>query len=400
MTALPTYSEALDAALSVVRNICTVETVGLATAMGRILSEDIVADRDLPPYNRSQMDGYAVVASEVSEGVTMQVVGTVDAGSTFEGDHATSTCVAIATGAPVPNCFDAVVQHELTDYGSNVVTFHCEEVKQGKSIHPKGVDAKAGDMLIAKHTKLAPQHIGIAASVGVHEMKVLSKPKVVIVTSGDEVVAPDETPLPHQIRNGNNPMLASVFASMGCDVVETQHVLDDPDATNQAISEVLDGRCDIVVTIGGISAGKRDFFPAAFVKSRVNFVVKGAEIQPGKPVIVGEHENAVVLGLPGNPVSALACSCVFGWPIVRSFQGITVALPWQEAPLANDVKPNPHRLCFRPCQLVDGKVTMPAWQGSGDLVHTASTQGLVQLPSSENTLNEGDLVSCLAFPWL
>ena len=400
MTSLPSYSDALDAALAIVQNVSTIDRVDLATASGRILAEDIVADRDLPPYNRSQMDGYAIVASEVGNETTMQVVGTANAGATFNETHTPNTCIAIATGAPVPDGFDAVVQHELTDYGSDKVTFHCEEVKQGKSIHPKGVDAKAGDALIAKHTKLAPQHIGIAASVGVHEMKVLSKPKVVIVTSGDEVVAPDETPLPHQIRNGNNPMLASVFASMGCDVVETQHVLDDPDATNQAISEVLDGRCDIVVTIGGISAGKRDFFPAAFVKSRVNFVVKGAEIQPGKPVIVGEHENAVVLGLPGNPVSALACSCVFGWPIVRRFQGVTAALPWQEAPLANDVKPNPHRLCFRPCQLVNGKVTIPAWQGSGDLVHTASTHGLVQLPSSENTLNEGDLVSCLAFPWL
>jgi molybdopterin molybdotransferase len=399
MASLPTYSEALDATLSIADCVSTSETVELSFAVGRLLAEDIVADRDLPPYNRSQMDGFAVVASEVSEGATMQVVGQVAAGATFDGIREPNSCVSIATGAPVPDCFDAVVQHELTDNGSEVVTFHCDDIKQGKSIHQKGVDAKAGDVLVAKHAKLSPQHIGIAASVGAHALKVLSKPKVVVITSGDEVVAPYEQPLPHQIRNGNNPMLAASFASMGCEVVETHHVLDNPEATNASIAEALDGCCDLVVTIGGISAGKRDFFPAAFAHSNVDLAVKGARIQPGKPVIVGKHANAMVLGLPGNPVSALACSLVFGWPIVRSLQGIPATLPWQEAPLANEVQPNPHRLCFRPCQLVDGKVTVPNWQGSGDLVHTASTHGLVQLPSSENALHQGDNVLCIAFPW-
>jgi molybdopterin molybdotransferase len=330
----------------------------------------------------------------------MQVVGQVAAGATFDGEHEANTCVSIATGAPVPDCFDAVVQHELTDNGSEVVTFICDDIKQGKSIHKQGVDAKSGDVLVVKHIQLAPQHIGIAASVGLHEIKVFSKPRVIVISSGDEVIAPDETPLPHQIRNGNNAMVSATFASMGCDVTECHHVLDDPDATDAIITRALDGRCDLVVTIGGISAGKRDFFPAAFANSGVELVVKGANIQPGKPIIVGKHTNAVVLGLPGNPVSALACSCIFGWPIARKLQGVTPELPWQHVPLATSVQPNPIRLCFRPCQLVDGKVTVPKWYGSGDLVHTATTQGLVQLPSSKNELHEGDSVSCLAFPWV
>jgi len=398
MSTLPSYSEALAAALEIAKKVSAVETAQLARAEGQILAEDILADRDLPPYNRSQMDGYAVLASEVKNGVSMRVTGQVAAGMTFDGEREPSTCIAIATGAPVPDCFDAVVQHELTDNGSDVVVFHCGGLKQGKSIHPKGVDAKAGDVLVAKHTKLAPQHIGIAASVCTHTIKVLSKPKVIVITSGDEVIEPDKTPLPHQIRNSNNPMLASVFTSMGCDVVQKHHVLDDPEATNEIIASALDGRCDLVVTIGGISAGKRDFIPSSFANSGVELVVKGAKVQPGKPIMVGKHECAVVLGLPGNPVSALVCSCVFGWPIVRSLQGIPAALPWQEAPLVHEVKPNPNRLCIRPCQLVNGKITVPSWQGSGDLVHTASTHGLVQLPSTEKELHEGELVSCIAYP--
>ncbi|MBC8201125.1 MAG: molybdopterin molybdotransferase MoeA [Planctomycetes bacterium] len=400
MAPLPTYNEALNAALTNTVKVSTIESVDLASAARRILAEDIVADRDLPPFNRSQMDGYAVVASEVKSGVKMRVVGEVAAGATFEGEYAPNTCVSIATGAPVPDCFDAVVQHELTDKGSDVVEFHCDDVKQGKSIHKQGVDAKAEDVLVAEHIKLAPQHIGIAASVGLHEIKVLSKPKVVVITSGDEVIPPEETPLPHQIRNGNNAMVAAVFATLGCDVVDSHHVLDDPEATEAAIAKSLDGHCDLVVTIGGVSAGKRDFFPATFANSGIELAVKGANIQPGKPVIVGKHTNAVVLGLPGNPVSALVCCCVFGWPIVRKLQGISPELPWQNAPLATNVQPNPNRRCFRPCQLVDGTVAVPTWQGSGDLVHTATTHGLVQLPPSTIELREGEPVSCIAYPWV
>jgi len=329
----------------------------------------------------------------------MKVVAQVAAGTTYVGERDHHTCVAIATGAPVPNCFDAVVQHELTDCGEEIVLFNCDEIQMGKSIHPSGVDAKAGDVLIAKHSKISPQHIGIAASVGVHEIDVISKPRVLVITSGDEVVAPEESPSLHQIRNGNNPMISSAFVSMGCDVVETHHLRDDLEKTKKAIASAIDGRCDLVVTIGGISAGKRDFFPAAFAHSDVELVVKGAKIQPGKPVIVGKHSNTVVLGLPGNPVSALACCTVFGWPIVRALQGMSPELPWQETPLSMSVNPNPHRLSFRPCQLVDGKASIPHWQGSGDLVHTATTHGLVQLPPSEQVMQRGELVLCLAFPF-
>jgi len=399
MSKLPSYQKALVSALAVVQRTSRAESVPIESSLGRFVAEDIVADRDLPPYNRSQMDGYAVVASEVSDGAKMSVLAHISAGTKFDGVRKPNTCVAIATGAPVPDCFDAVVQHELTNNGTEQVTFYCDNVKVGKAIHPLGVDADSGDVLVAKHTILSPQHIGIAASVGVHQIGVLSKPKVLVLTSGDEVVAPSETPLPHQIRNGNNAMISSAFTSMGCEVVERHHVLDNPGATNKAIALALDGRCDLVVTIGGISAGKRDFFPGAFANSGVDLAVKGASIQPGKPVIVGKHESAVVLGLPGNPVSALACCCVFGWPIIRALQGVGATLPWQQAPLACDVQSNPHRLCFRPCHLVDGKVTVPKWQGSGDLVHTSTTSGLVQLPSSANAIQAGTPVSCLAFPF-
>ena len=399
MSALPSYSQALDSALSIVHQVSVLEKVPLDKGVRRCLGEPIIANRDLPPYNRSQMDGYAVVASEVQHGMTMKVLGEVPAGALYNGTHQPNTCVAIATGASVPDCFDAVVQHELTDAGEQVVTFHCDAIQEGNAIHPRGSDAKAGDILLAKYSVIAPQHIGITASVGCATLGVLSKPKVIVITSGDEVVAPNAQALPHQINNGNYPMVATAFASMGCEVVEAQHVLDDKDATNDAIETSFDGRCDLVVTIGGISAGKRDFFPSAFEQAGVELVVKGANVQPGKPIIVGKGENAMLLGLPGNPVSALACCCIFGWPIVRGLLGCTTTLPWQSLPLASPAKPNLSRTSFRPCVFKEGKISIPQWQGSGDLAHTANTTGLVQLVQSENGLEPGFQVPYLQYPW-
>jgi len=399
MPTLPSYSQALDSALSIVHQVSVLEKVPLDKGIRRCLGEPIIANRDLPPYNRSQMDGYAVVASEVQYGKAMKVLGEVLVGASYDATHQPNTCVAIATGASVPDCFDAVVQHEMTDAGEQVVTFHCDAIQDGNAIHPQGSDAKAGDILLEQYSVIAPQHTGITASVGCETLKVLSKPKVIVITSGDEVVAPNVQALPHQINNGNNPMVATAFASMGCEVVEAHHVQDDKDATNDALETSFDGRCDLVVTIGGISAGKRDFFPSAFEQAGVELVVKGANVQPGKPIIVGKRENTMLLGLPGNPVSALACCCIFGWPIVHGLLGCTTTLTWQFLPLDSLTKPNLRRTSFRPCIFKDGKISIPQWQGSGDLAHTANTTGLVQLFPSDDEFEAGSQVPYLPYPW-
>ncbi len=399
MNTLPSYSEALQKALDSVETSNKTEIVSMKDALHRIIAKGIVADRDFPPFNRAQMDGYAVVASELSSGASMEVIAHVAAGEMFKEKIPPHSCVSIATGAPVPDGLDAVVKHELTDCGTETVKFQCDEVNIGTSIHPEGADAKAGEVLIESHTVLTPQHLGIVASVGEDQLEVVAKPKVMLLTSGDEVVDVSEQPLPHQIRNGNSAMIEAAFSSMGCDVVESNHLFDDAISTENAIQEALNNQCDIVVTVGGISAGKKDYFPEAFATAGVDLPVQGAKIQPGKPIIVGKHKNTTVLGLPGNPVSALVCSCIFGWPIVRKMLGFTSPLPWQTAPLAKRVKPNPSRAAFRPCLLVDGTVNVPHWQGSGDAIHMGNTNGLAQLPPTSNELETGENVLCLAYPW-
>ncbi len=399
MSVLPTYAEAIGQTLSVVKPLGTTENVECDHALHRILATDIVADRDLPPFNRAQMDGYAVVSDEVSKEGTLEVLGHVAAGATIAHDIRPMSCVSIATGAPVPDPFDAVVQHELTDCGEDRVTFYCEQVSKGAAIHPKGADASAGDVLATSKTKVSPQLLGIAASVGVRELEVCTKPKMVLLSSGDEIVEVHETPLSHQIRNGNREMIAAAFSAFGCSVIETCHLPDDAEITSTKISEVLQGECDLLVTVGGISAGKRDFFPEAFSNAGVENVVKGANIQPGKPIIVGAHTSGLVLGLPGNPVSALACSVLFGWPITRGLLGCSTELPWQTLPLAHSIQSNPSRTAFRPAKQCDGSLYIPTWQGSGDAAHTIDTNGLAQLPPSTNTYEQERQVMFLPFPW-
>ena len=396
---LPSYDAALSQALSIVNVINVHETGSLAASVGRVLAKDIISDRNLPPYDRSQMDGYAVVASEVKEGVSMEVTARISAGSNVTVDRTPNTCVAIATGAPVPTQFDAVVQHELTDRGNLLggkVTFHVDNVKQGKAIHACGADASSGMVVLHAGTQLDSHHIGIAATVGNTTPCLVCKPKVIVVTSGDEVVSPTELPEKHQIRNGNGPMLVSLFESFGCDVLHHQHVIDDASSTTSAVSEALQ-LCDLLVTVGGISAGERDFFPQAFENAEVEILVNGSAIQPGKPVMVGKKDGKMVLGLPGNPVSALACAHLFGHPIVRAMLGIHEPLLWLEIPLAHAVIPNKHRTVFRPCNIVDGKIEIPTWQGSGDLSHTSQTIGVAQLPMIEDEIPSGTLVLFLRF---
>ena len=358
MQDLPTYEEAIAVALEAVNQTCQIETVQLGESAKRLLAEDIVCDRNQPPFNRSQMDGYAVVASEISKGCVLEVIGDVAAGSFFEGTPKTSECVAIATGAPVPKGFDAVVPHEQTDCGEKQVTFICDDVTAGACIHPYGVDAKQGDVLVSQCTILLPQHLGIAASCGYETLQVATEPKVHVMTTGDELVGVDLTPLDHQIRNSNGPMLKAMFESMGC-AVTTSHITDDAAQTGKALDDAFNSDAHLVVTVGGISAGKRDFLPTAFEHAGVIKVVKGARIKPGKPIYVGKHEGTIILGLPGNPVSAFVCSVLFGLPIVREMQGMPAKLPWQRMTLAHDQQPSPRRSMFRPCICEDGSVTIP-----------------------------------------
>ncbi len=401
MTDLPDYDDALRRALAGIDAITDTETVPAAEAAGRVLAAPIIADRDLPSFNRAQLDGYAVRAGDLGRVESFPVVATIAAGRPADVSVEPGQCVAIATGAPLPDGVDAVIGHEASDRG-DPVRFTIDTILPGHAVHPRGADAAGGDTLVACGTTLGPRHIGIATAVGTDRVEVVRRPRVVLLTSGDEVVATGAPVATHQIRNSNGPMITELVRRIGGEPVEHRHVVDDLAKTTEAVAAALD-RADLMITVGGISAGDRDHFPDALDAGGVTLSLHGAAIQPGRPVIVGTAGQTITLGLPGNPVSALACTCLFGWPIVRVLLGLDPALPWRQVELAEPVKPNAKRRVFRPAVLMNGdpggeRVRVPAWAGSGDLAHTAPTDGLVELPVQPEPVAAGTTLRFLPWP--
>jgi molybdopterin molybdotransferase len=402
--ALPDYAHALTQALRALEgrgDVC-VESMAVGDCVDRVLAEPIIADRDLPPFNRAMMDGYALRSDDLDRGRPMLVVGEVPAGVAAVVNVPRDACVKIGTGAPLPAECDSVIPHEMSDRG-NPVRFSIDHVQRGSAVHPHGADAKAGDVLVGAGTVINAHHLGIAAAVGARTLRVRAKPHAWVLTSGDEVVSPDgdAAPLPHQIRNSNGVMVAALLRRFGALPLGASHVHDQREATVTAVCEAL-ARSDLLVTVGGVSAGERDHFPAAFDSCSVHQFLAGASIQPGRPIVVGRAASArqtIVIALPGNPVSALACACLFIWPIVRGMLGLLPALPWREVELALEVNPNPHRRAFRPAIVEDdGRAVVPSWAGSGDLAHTAPTHGLVELPVQSETVPAGARLRFLPWP--
>ena len=396
---LPSYDDALREVLRRV-SILSDELVPLGGALDRVLSQDIVADRDQPPFDRSAMDGYAVRSGEVTAGASHEIVATIPAGAAADPASNLGGGVArIATGSLVPGAYDAVIPVEQAreDQAGRRVSFSVDQVAPGACIHPRGTDAKAGHALIAAGSMLGPRHIGIAASTGAVQVPVIRKPSVSLITTGDEV-RPPATPTkglaPHQIRNSNGPMIDAFLRGLGVELMDHVHVVDDPQATLAAAQEAL-GKSDLVVTVGGISAGRRDFLPGVWGELGLETVIKGVAIQPGKPVFVAQpkdEQKKLVIGLPGNPVSVLATAHLFVWPVIRAMVGLPAALPWRRVWLSHEAQPNPRREVFRSARLIADtrdQAEVIHWHGSGDLAHTSQATGFVRLPKQEQPLTPG-----------
>ncbi|MHC4415818.1 MAG: molybdopterin molybdotransferase MoeA [Planctomycetota bacterium] len=398
MTTLPDYPEALAEALDGIEPLGEPAEVELAAATGRLLREPIIADRALPPFDRAQMDGYAVRAHEVGRVAAFTVTAGIAAGQPAAVTVPPGRCVAIATGAPLPPDVDAVVPHEQSDRG-NPVRFTIDSLEPGHAVHPRGADAAPGETLVRAGTILRSHHLAIAATVGLARLTVARRPLATILTSGDEVRPIGEPVADHQIRNSNAPMVRDLLVRMGAEPIGDRHLADDLAATTDAVARGLE-RSDLLITVGGISAGERDYFPAAFEAHGVAGSLRGAAIQPGRPIQVRQNaKGVVVVGLPGNPVSVLACMCLFCWPIVRVMLGLGPALPWRPVELTRPVRPNPRRRAFRPAVLEDhDRAHVPEWAGSGDLSHTASTDGLLELPVEAEPVEAGRRLRFLPWP--
>lgn len=373
----PSYDEALPPLLESVPVRDATESVPLSVAHGRTLTTSIHADRDQPPFNRSAMDGYALRHAEFAP--CMKVAGRIDAGSSQDLTIPPGHCIAIATGAVVPEGLDVVVPHEKTDRRSPV-TFDIDGVEAWANIHRRGDDAQRSDTLLQPGTVLRAGEIGIAATMGHAALDVRPCPRVAVVTTGNEVVAVEDTPAPHQIRSGNGPMIDALARRLGASTVACLHARDDMEETTRVLANAVE-IADVVITTGGISAGDGDCVPGALESLGCTWTIAGIGMQPGRPVRAGHIGDTSIVCLPGNPVSALVCGVLVLAPVIRTRLGRPAPPRWRPVTLREDTPANTRREAFRPAfRPGPTQASVPRWHGSGDLCHVAGTGGIVRLP--------------------
>ena len=328
--------EALARLFALVRPMPT-ETVALDAAAGRVLAVDAVARRDQPPFDASAMDGYAVRANEATAGARLAVCGEAAAGRAHAGALPSGAALRIFTGAPVPEGADAVLIQEDAEAGAHGITVR-EPPASGAHIRQRGVDFAAGAR-VAAPLRLAPRHVALLAAMNIPEVVVARRPEVALIPTGDELVMPGEVPGPDQIVASNNFGLAAMLATMGARARPCPIARDSRDSLVAAL-EAARG-ADMIVTIGGASVGDHDLVAEVFGAEGLALDFHRIRMRPGKPLMTGRIGESLMLGLPGNPVSAIVCGEIFLRPAVEAALGLPArARPRRDARLAADLPAN------------------------------------------------------------
>lgn len=355
------------------------ELVELLDSAGQVLAEVVPADRNLPPFPRATRDGYAVRAADLAQlPATLQVMGEIKAGAPdVVFTLKTGEAAAIMTGAPAPPGADAVVMIEYTSRNGDQVEI-TKAVAGGENIVPTGAEARRGDRLLVPGIRLDPAAIAVAASVGRSHLLVYSKPRVAVLSTGDELVDIDVPPAPNQIRNSNSYSLAVQIQAAGGEPVLLPIAPDEPERLRELISEGLEA--DFLLLTGGVSMGKYDLVEQALLDLRAEFFFTGAKIQPGRPIVFGRIPDAAnykyFFGLPGNPVSTMVTFELFARPVLEALAGLQPRkLTFLRAKLKSEIKAKPGLKRFLPAVLSgefeNAAVELVAWQGSGDITATA-----------------------------
>ncbi len=296
------------------------EAMPLVQASGRTLAEDVTALRTQPPFAASAMDGYAVRAADLTSLMPLHVIGEAKAGHPFGGTVGPMEAVRIFTGAPVPDGADAIlIQENAQGVGAGVIT-PTQTEQAGRFVRPAGLDFCTGDCLLKAGTVLDAWHIGLAASMGHGLLSVRSRPRVAILSTGDELAMPGSALREGQIVSSNAFALAAFVESRGGVADDRGIVPDDADTTRRAIANAAEG-CDLIVTSGGASVGDHDFVQAALVANGFSISFWKIAVRPGKPLMFGVRGSTLCLGLPGNPVSSMICAILFLEPLLRKLLG-------------------------------------------------------------------------------
>jgi molybdopterin molybdotransferase len=366
------------------------ESVSLMDAVGRILQEDLHADTDLPPFNRVMMDGIAIRFSALANGVIpLRVQGIQRAGMAPLMLEDSNACIEIMTGAVCPEGCDTVVPYEHIRIEQGVAIIEIPPASIGKNIHRAGSDQKKGAQLVQSGIIITAAEIGIAASIGKSSLLVTRNPRVIICSTGDELVEIEQEPLPHQIRRSNVYALQALFKRLNITTEET-HLPDEAAALRLTLTKAL-AHYDILILSGGVSKGKYDLVPEVLKELGVSVAFHGIAQRPGKPMWFGYSNKTTVFALPGNPVSTLACAARY-------------VMPWLEKQLFNrnqtlhfasteEIVPHEKMTLFLPVKLESTKnecVGTPLKnQGSGDFSALSGMHGFVEIPPGLTQLPAG-----------
>lgn len=370
--------------------IARTESLPLANLVGRVLAETIVAERDVPPFARSAMDGYAVLSADVAGAsaaspVTLQLADAVYTGSVPARAVAPGTCIAIATGAPIPPGADAVVMIEKTEREHDRVRM-TEAVAAGANINPKGTDLGAGATVVAEGALLTPGRVGAIAAAGRAGAVVFARPRVAIVVTGDEVVAPGQPLGAAQVHDANTAALSATIREHGGEPVPRPIVKDDPAAIRAAFAAALHE--DLVLVSGGSSVGERDYI-LDIISERGDVRFAGIRVKPGKPTVFAVADGRPVFGMPGNPSSCLSNAYLLVAPMLRRIARLPpAARRTVSATLARRVTSPPGRHQFYTVRLVDG-TAQPAFKGSGDITSMANADGYFEIDEATEVVEAG-----------
>ena len=385
------YSEAADLVAGYSDGLAPTlppEISGLLDALGRVLAEPILADRPQPPFARSTRDGFACDAAGLTSRTPVRVRGLIRAGEAWAGPPLSpDEALEIMTGAPLPDGADAVVMVEhVVRTGDAIVLRADRSLCAGENFIPAGAEAWTGDVLVAAGTRLTASHLAAAASVGMARLRVCPRPKVAILSTGDELVSLDRQPSSFQIRNSNSYSLAAQVLALGGEPLIQPIAGDSEEALEVAVRAALAGGCELLLVSGGVSMGKYDLVEGVLAALDAEFFFTGVRMQPGKPVVFGQLAGRLpFFGLPGNPVSTMVTFALFAAPVLAALGGERGYTPqFAEARLGEAVSPKPGLRRFLPARLSASAeaatVILVPWQGSGDIAGTAQANCLVVVP--------------------
>ncbi len=366
------------------------ERIGFKETIGRILSEDIASDIEMPPFDKSAVDGYACRKSDLFN--ELEVIEVIPAGKAPEKEIIKDQCAKIMTGAPLPAGSDAVIMVEdVEELSQNRIRYKKEKVKN--NICFKGEDIRTGEVVLKAGTIIQPQHIAVMATAGCVNPLVFRRIKVAVISTGDELVEPDAIPSLSQIRNSNAYQLLTQAKKIGAEAEYLGIALDNEESTRMIIVSAFE-KADVVLLTGGVSMGDFDFVPQVLTELGVEIKFKSIAVQPGRPTVFGTKGSQFIFGLPGNPVSSFVQFELLVKPLIYKISGYNHQPLNLKIPLGKDyTRKRSDRLSIVPASINEnGEAVALEYHGSAHINSLTEAHGLIFVPLGQTTINKGEKV--------